>query len=331
MRSQDLLSRRCSEALTGRNDNRSTEKYSRREEKKWNTGYIKKTVTKYETGEYGWTTDLETVKRQVDWQLKELKTDYIDYGFIHCLDASSDWRDYQENGILAYLQEMKKTGVVRHIGLSSHTPALAAQVLDTGIADQLMFSINPAYDYQHGDFARGSASERMELYRRCEAEGIGISVMKPYSGGQLLSAQASPFGQALTTYQCIQYALDKPGVLTVLPGIRNLEDVKDILGFLDAPAEERDYSVIGTFTPKDVTGTCVYCNHCQPCPAGLNVGLINKYYDLSVIGDTLAADHYRKLEKKASDCILCGHCDRRCPFHVEQTERMKEIAGYFGE
>ena len=171
----------------------------------------------------------------------------------------------------------------------------------------------------------------MELYRRCEAEGIGISVMKPYSGGQLLSAQASPFGQALTTYQCIQYALDKPGVLTVLPSIRNLEDVKDILGFLDAPAEERDYSVIGTFTPKDVTGTCVYCNHCQPCPAGLNVGLINKYYDLSVIGDTLAADHYRKLEKKASDCISCGHCDRRCPFHVEQTERMKEIAGYFGE
>ena len=177
-------------------------------------------MTKYETGEYGWTTDLETVKRQVDWQLKELKTDYIDYGFIHCLDASSDWRDYQENGILAYLQEMKKNGVVRHIGLSSHTPALAAQVLDTGIADQLMFSINPAYDYQHGDFARGSASERMEFYRRCQAEGIGISVMKPYSGGQLLSAQASPFGQALTTYQCIQYALDKPGVLTVLPGIR---------------------------------------------------------------------------------------------------------------
>lgn len=220
MRSQDLLSRRCSEALTGRNDNRSTEKYSRREEKNWNTGYIKKPVTKYETGEYGWTTDLETVKRQVDWQLKELKTDYIDYGFIHCLDASSDWRDYQENGILAYLQEMKKNGVVRHIGLSSHTPALAAQVLDTGIADQLMFSINPAYDYQHGDFARGSASERMELYRRCQAEGIGISVMKPYSGGQLLSAQASPFGQALTAYQCIQYALDKPGVLTVLPGIR---------------------------------------------------------------------------------------------------------------
>ena len=157
MRSQDLLSRRFSEALTGRNDNRSTEKYSRREEKKWNTGYIKKTVTKYENGEYGWTTDLETVKRQVDWQLKELKTDYIDYGFIHCLDASSDWRDYQENGILAYLQEMKKTGVVRHIGLSFHTPALAAQEA----APVSVWSFTAA--------ARPRES--------------GISVMKPYSCG----------------------------------------------------------------------------------------------------------------------------------------------------
>lgn len=285
----------------------------------------------YETGEYGWTTDLETVKQQVDWQLQTLNTDYIDYGFIHCLDSDADWKAYQENGILDYLLEMKRNGIVRHIGLSSHTPILARQILDTGVVDQLMFSINPAYDYQHGEFAVGSASERMALYQHCEAEGIGISVMKPYSGGQLLNAHTSPFGKALTKYQCLQYSLDKPGVLTVLPGIRNLSDIKSVLGFLDASTEERDYSIIGTFTPKDATGTCVYCNHCHPCPAGLNVGLINKYYDLAVIGDTMAADHYEKLDKKASDCISCGHCDRRCPFHVSQTARMREIAGYFGK
>lgn len=50
----------------------------------------------YETGEYGWTTDLDTVKRQVDWQLKELKTDYIDFGMIHCLDEERDWNAYQK-------------------------------------------------------------------------------------------------------------------------------------------------------------------------------------------------------------------------------------------
>ena len=286
--------------------------------------------TNYETGEYGWTTDLETIKRQVDWQLRELKTDYIDFGFIHCLDADDDWEAYQAGGALDYLLEMKKAGVVRHIGLSSHTPELAKRILDTGLVEQLMFSINPAYDYQHGDYAIGSAGERLELYRRCAAEGIGISVMKPFSGGQLLRGETSPFGRALTKVQCVQYALDKPGVLTVLPGIRNLEDLKEALAWLNASPEERDYAVLGTFTPQDVTGTCVYCNHCQPCPAGLNVGLINKYYDLAKIGDTMAADHYAKLPKHASDCISCGHCDSRCPFHVPQADRMGVIAQYFG-
>ena len=285
----------------------------------------------YETGEYGWTTKLETVKKQVDWQLKELGTDYIDYGFIHCLDEESDWRDYQENGVLDFLLEMKKKGVVHHIGLSSHTPELAEKVLDTGLVDELMFSINPSYDYQHGEYANGSAAERMKLYRRCEAEGIGISVMKPFSAGQLLSDKTSPFGKKLTKYQCIQYALDKPGVVTVLPGIRGLQDMKEVLGFFDATEEEKDYSVLGSFTPNDASGVCVYCNHCAPCPAGLNIGLINKYYDLAVIGDSMAEDHYLKLEKKASDCISCGHCDSRCPFSVAQSERMKSIAAYFGK
>ena len=285
----------------------------------------------YETGEYGWTTDLDKVKGQIDWQLSQLNTDYIDFGMIHCLDSAGDWEQYQENGVLDYLLEMKKSGVVRHIGLSTHTPELAGRILDSGIVEQMMFSINPAYDYQHGEYAAGSAGERMDLYRRCEAEGVGISVMKPYSGGQLLDDRTSLFGRALTKIQCLQYALDKPGVLTVLPGVRNLDEMKEALSWLEAAPKERDYSVLGTFTPKDVTGTCVYCNHCAPCPAGLNIGLINKYYDLARIGDDMAADHYAKLEKHASDCLHCGHCDRRCPFGVAQSRRMEEIREYFGE
>lgn len=139
-----------------------------------------------------------------------------------------------------------------------------------------------------GEFAIGSVAERQALYRQCEAEGVGISVMKAFSGGQLLQASTSPFGRALTEYQCIQYALDKPGVLTVLPGVRDCADLRRILGFVHAAPEEKDYSVLGTFTPQEAAGVCVYCNHCQPCPAGLDVGLINKYYDLSLAGDALA-------------------------------------------
>ena len=295
--------------------------------------------TNYQGGKYGWTTDLDTIKQSIDWQLKALKTDYIDFGFLHCIDEAADLQHVLDDGILGYIQDLKKQGVVRHIGLSSHTPSVVHKALDAKILDMLMFSINPAYDYTGGtepdyaseSYAVGSAAERMELYRRCEAEGVGISVMKAFSGGQLLNAKTSPFGKALTEYQCIQYALDKPGVLTVLPGVRNREDLKRILGFVNSSSEERDYAVLGTFVPKEVTGVCVYCNHCQPCPVGLDVGLINKYYDLALAGDELAKVHYATLEKKARDCVGCGHCDSRCPFHVIQTEQMQIIRDYFGE
>ena len=285
----------------------------------------------YSTGSYGWTTNLDRIKRSIDWQLTSLKTDYIDFGFIHCLDEISDLESMQNGGAIEHILKLKKQGVVRHIGLSSHTPELANAVLDLGIIDMLMFSIKPGYDYQKGEYAAGSVSDRMALYRRCEKDGVGISVMKAFSAGQLLDAKTSPLGKALTEYQCIQYALDKPGVVTVLPGVRDKADLKRVLGFLTAAPEEKDYSIIGTFAPKDASGICVYCNHCQPCPSGLNIGLINKYYDLAKTGDRLAEGHYRKLEKTAKDCVRCGHCNKRCPFMADQMARMEEIAEYFGE
>ncbi len=48
----------------------------------------------YTTGEYGWTTELDEIKRSVAWQLENLQTDYIDFGFIHCLDEEADLRGY---------------------------------------------------------------------------------------------------------------------------------------------------------------------------------------------------------------------------------------------
>ncbi len=285
----------------------------------------------YENGDYGWTTDPDTIKKSLEFQLKNLKTDYIDYGFIHCIDEISDWAEYQKNGAFKYLMEMKEQGVVRHIGLSSHTPATIQRVLSEAPVDMLMFSINPGYDYQKGEYGKGSVAERTAIYRRCEAEGIGISVVKPVSGGQLLVAKQSAVGQALSRFQCLQYALDRPGVLTVLPGASSVEQVEQLLAFLESSEAERDYSLIGSFKPAEAVGKCVYCNHCKPCPVGLDVGLINKYYDLARQGDTMAEEHYKGLEHHAGACVGCGHCNARCPFGVDQVERMKEIAAYFGE
>lgn len=244
-----------------------------------------------------------------------LQTDYIDFGFIHCIDEQADLDKIKQAGVLDYILSLKKQGIIKHIGLSSHTPQLVHQVLDLNILDMLMFSINPAYDYRHGTYAIGNTDERLELYRRCQKEGVAISVMKAFSGGQLLDPKKSPCPQALTETQCIQYALDKPAVVTVLPGIRNQQDLKRILKYTTASTQEKDYSILGTFKAT---------NH-----QGLDISLINKYYDLALLGDELAKDHYHHLEKKASDCINCHHCDQRCPFHVYQSQRMKEIMTYF--
>ncbi len=283
----------------------------------------------YTSGEYGWNMTLDGVKRSVDWQLTKLGTDYIDFGFMHCIDELADLEQYEKRGILQFLLDRKAEGVVKHLGLSTHAPVLANKVLDMGLIDMLMFSINPMYDYGQGDYSIGSGSERYALYTRCAKEGVGISVMKPFNAGQLLDAKKSPFRQALTPAQCIQYALDRPGVLTVLPGAAGIEELQRILAYLDAPSEERDYSVIGSFTPAETKGSCVYCKHCQPCPAGIDIGLVNKYYDLAKLGDSLAAEHYRTLEQNAADCVQCGHCNSRCPFSVDQMARMKEIEAYF--
>lgn len=225
-----------------------------------------------------------------------MKTDYVDFGFLHCVDEDADFDKLVDIGLLDYLKELKAQGVVRHIGFSSHTPAVANRIIDTGLIDMMMFSINPAYDFEKGDeYGIGSVNERFALFQRCQKEGIGISVMKPFFAGQLLSAEHSPFGVALIHSQCLQYAIDRPGVLTAVPGILNMEHLDQVLAYLSATDKEKDYSVIGTFTVDTIQGTCVYCNHCQPCPAGIDIGLANKYYDLALAGDTIAYNHYHKL------------------------------------
>ena len=282
----------------------------------------------YTKGDYGWSLDLETVKRSVAWMLEELRTDYIDYGFIHCQDEFNDWETYKKNGVYNYILELKAKGIVRHIGLSSHTPKVITRILDEADIDMLMFSINPGYDFGEGEYAHGETEERAAIYRRCERDGIGISVMKPFSGGQLLDASTSPFGKALTVHQCLKYVLDKPGVLVALPGAKSVAEVEQLLTYDQQSEEALDYSAISSFEPIRTSGRCVYCNHCKPCPVGIDIGLVNKYYDLALAGDEMAVDHYKKLSLNAADCVSCGHCDARCPFSVRQSERMQKIRAY---
>ena len=128
----------------------------------------------------------------------------------------------------------------------------------------------------------------------------------------------------------MQYALDKLSILTVLPGIRN-DDLTRILHYLEVSDVEKDYSILRIFPILENCNQFVYYKHCHPCSKELDTTLINKYYDLACLKDELAIDHYHHLALKASDCIVCHHCDKRCPFHVQQSKHMQEITDYFHE
>lgn len=116
----------------------------------------------YSAGAYGWTLDRDAIRASVDWQLKNLQTDTIDFGFLHCIDELRDLETAW--GTLEEILRLKDQGVVRHVGLSSHTPAVVNRLLEEKVLDLVMFSINPAYDYSAGgEFAIGGAQERMDL------------------------------------------------------------------------------------------------------------------------------------------------------------------------
>lgn len=80
-------------------------------------------------------------------------------------------------------------------------------------------------------------------------------------------------------------------------------------------------------------GQCIYCGHCKPCVANLDIAMINKFYDLATMQPEVPVtvqSHYELLEKTASACIDCHACESRCPFGVKIAERMKKTAELFG-
>lgn len=284
----------------------------------------------YPEGQYAHIHDKDEIIAAFEDTLAFSGDTYADCGMFHCVDEEAEFESIvAANGLLNYALGLKKQGVLRHVGVSTHTPAVARKFMDTDEIDLIMFSVNPAYDYTKGDWAGGSHEERLALYNEAERRGVALSVMKPFAGGQLLDSDRSPLNVTLSRFQCLRYALDRPAVVTCLPGVTGEADVKALLGFEDADPADTDYSVMAKAAPAEAQGRCVYCNHCAPCPAGIDIGLVNKYYDLAVAGDGLAAEHYKKLSLKADDCESCGHCDDHCPFGVDQSGRMEEIAAWF--
>ena len=282
--------------------------------------------------------------------LKRLQTDYIDLGMFHFVDTQSDLENLYKGGSLELAQELKASGKVRFIGASSHDPIAARKLVEDGVVDLLLFSINPAYDVLPPDtliddlFVPDTylsqerftvTPERAELYALCEAKGVGITVMKTLAAGSLLKAETSPFGVGMTTAQCIHSALTRPAVASVMIGCRSPEEVAAAVAYEDTPEKDRDYAAALLNVPKfSMRGKCMYCNHCLPCPKHIDVAQVNKYLDLAELADAVpdtVRAHYDALNAHGGDCVACRSCEKNCPFGVEIVQRMGRAKALFGK
>lgn len=304
--------------------------------------------TVWKDGQYAATRNIDQVKRSFEKSLANLGTDYIDIGMIHYVDSAETWDEICSGEIMRYALQMKAKGKILHIGLSSHNPIVALKAVESGLIEVLMFSINPCYDLLPGDencenlWASESYAQslwgvdplRQKLYETCLRLGVGITVMKAFGGGDLLS-EHSPAGKALSACQCIHYALTRPAVAAVMSGVRTKAELEQSLAYETAKEEEKDYAaVFATFPKISWEGHCMYCGHCAPCPKNIDIATVTKFLNLAKaqgeVPETVR-EHYAVLKAHGGDCIGCKACEKRCPFHVCITDNMKNAKAVFGK
>ena len=287
-------------------------------------------------GQYRMTRNLAECEAFFDDLLRRLGTDHVDVVFLSNCDEPADYEGVMgPAGMLELARKLRQAGKARWIGFSGHQVPVSRRAVDSGAVDVLMHAVNLS-----GDAAEG----RKDLYHACAARDVGLIAMKPFGGGALLAGYgpndpaAKPFGgdvalaERPTSVHCLSYALAQPGAAMAVPGVKNVAELHAALATLDADEQARDFSAVLGMFRDGMDGQCVYCNHCQPCPADIDIGKTIRLADTAGRGGAAAlADAYRALPARASDCIECGQCTQRCPFGVDVIAAMRRAAETFDD
>lgn len=260
--------------------------------------------------------DVDFCRRTFEGVLDILGTDSVPVAMITMVDTQVKWgqmRAQVEDTLLGY----KERGVIDAIGVSTHHAPMAVAMIESGLIDVLMIPIGLTKAALEEP---GAPEPLRRVYAAAQAQGVGLVSMKVYSGGGLLNRQHS---QA-TPVQCLHFALTQP-IATVAVGVQGAGEVRQALAYLDATDEQKDYRPAAETLRLDAWDACTQCQHCLPCPNGLDIPEIMRLaimarWKLTPLAELRA--EYARLEAKASDCHECRTCLERCAFGVDIMERM---------
>lgn len=267
-------------------------------------------------------------KKQID----KLQVDYIDYYLLHTLDGDL-WAKLKSLGVFEFMDKLKESGKIKHIGFSYHgTREDFKVIIDEYDWDfcQIQFNILDE-NYQAG----------LEGLNYAASKNIGVIVMEPLRGGQLVGKIPAPvekiWNQADVKHSPADWALrwiwNHPAVQVVLSGMNEeahiLENIKVASEVLPNSLTEKELEIV-----KEVKSTydellkirCTGCRYCLPCPAGIDIPFSFQTYNNHHMFDgkfgskmmyANAVGISSKEVSWTSMCIDCGKCEEACPQNIE--------------
>ena len=167
-------------------------------------------------------------------------------------------------------------------------------------------------------------SQGTELIKACGEKNIGFLCMKPLAGGAIEDATLA-----------IRYIAQNPHVTVVLPGMASEEEAAQNLAAiqdtspLTIPEQEKIQAIRSTLG----TQFCRRCGYCAPCTVGIsipNVFTFEGYLSRYGLKDW-AIGRYEAMAAKPDDCVECGLCETRCPYHLPIRQMLKKAGRAFAE
>lgn len=281
---------------------------------------------------------------QLETSLKKTGADYFDFYLLHNL---GEFRThfFDEWGMWDWILEKKREGVIRHAGFSFHSTPEELDELLTSHPEMEFVQLQINY----ADWDNPAVQSR-RCYEVARAHHKPVVIMEPVKGGMLANppeqvarvlTQAEP-GSSVASW-AIRFAASLPGVITVLSGMSNVEQMQDNLSYMSTFTQltsEQRATLVRAQDELAKIGLipCTRCNYCaKVCPKNVGIsGTFTAMNMLTLYGNLETAKKERawQVEKHghvpADACVRCGACEKACPQHIKIREELAHSIEVFG-